>query len=123
MDDGLSLKAPRRAGSAPGLRVLQPIGEILLQIRCRCDDERSAMQFLIASGGKHGAGSMGIDWADRPSYAVPGAKPEPILAARHGPQRLPARFPSACAIEVERIDGGFKLMHSPALDRVGLGII
>ena len=37
----------RQACAAPGRAVLQPIGEVSLQIRCRCSDDRSPMQSLL----------------------------------------------------------------------------
>ena len=66
--DGLSPTALRRA--------VQPRGEVLLQIRCRCGDERSSMQFVIVVRGDPGApsGSVSSKCAARHFRERPGVK-------------------------------------------------
>jgi len=55
---------------------VQPRGEALLQIRCRCSDERSSMQFVIVVSGDPGApsGSVSSNCAARHFRERPGVK-------------------------------------------------
>jgi hypothetical protein len=70
-----------------GEQAFQPIGGILLQIWRRCCDG-SKIDASFDCNSQQPSARLGVYRLGGPAFVR--SKPEPILAARHGPQPLPA---------------------------------